>query len=119
MKKIKCSTGEVCFTYDQYLRSRHWKNVKIRYYKTYEYVCSKCGWTRNLQLHHTSYAHVGNERMSELTPLCVKCHRIEHGLTKLSQPLKGNKRKWSWKFKLVLFAVLVWMVLNMWFYEGE
>lgn len=115
---IRCRTGEVCRDYPSYLRSKHWKDVKRRYYSKYGYYCKSCNWKRNLQLHHRTYKNIGNERLTDLESLCVKCHRMEHGLIKLSQPLKRNKRKkWSWKFKLFLIVGFIWVGFKMWFWE--
>lgn len=98
--------------YQAYLRSAHWQRVKDRYYKTHKYKCTHCRCRKNLHLHHLTYKRIGCERMTDLIYLCARCHAAEHGR------LRRHKKKWNWKVKLILFAVLVWWILQMWGY-GE
>lgn len=120
MRRVVCRTGEVFTDYSLYLRSKHWRDVKRRYYSKYPYKCIKCGWKKNIQLHHLTYERIGNERLTDLQALCVRCHREAHGLVKLGQPLKRNavRKKWSWKWKVIIVAALVWYILGAWIY-GE
>jgi len=66
--------------YPAYLRSSHWKAKRA------EYRCSPnpqeciCGETESLQLHHTTYERIGNEALTDLTPLCGSCHNMIHEL---------------------------------------
>lgn len=110
MRKVKCQTGEVFTDYKKYLKSRHWKNIKRKYYSTHDYVCAKCGWNRNLDLHHLHYRNIGKERMEDLTPLCRRCHLMEHGLLR-------EKKKGRVEFKILIVAVVAWVLVRMWFYE--
>lgn len=39
-----------------------------------------CGKTDELQLHHLTYERLGDEDLSDLTPLCADCHAMVHVL---------------------------------------
>lgn len=71
-------------TYNRYLLSRHWQEVSIRFLKSKRgrKVCSACGSTYKINLHHKTYAHIGRERMSELCYLCEFCHLKVHKIYK-------------------------------------
>lgn len=40
--------------------------------------CKICGSTRNLQVHHKTYAREGRERLNDLVVLCKRCHNRQH-----------------------------------------
>lgn len=66
--------------YGAYLRSPAWSAVKARYRASdLEQDCI-CGETDELHLHHLTYERVGEERVSDLTPLCRDCHSLVHVL---------------------------------------
>ena len=80
MKKIICKdTGEVCYTYFEYLNSRHWKHIKTKF-KAINKKCCLCGETKGLEIHHKTYEDIGNELESQLIVLCRSCHQISHDL---------------------------------------
>jgi hypothetical protein len=66
--------------YPAYLRSPHWKAKRA------DYRCSSqpqeciCGETESLQLHHMTYDRIGDEALTDLTPLCGSCHNMIHEL---------------------------------------
>lgn len=125
MKRVRCRTGEVFDEYSKYLQSRHWKDVKRRYYNRYGYFCKRCNHKRDLQLHHRHYRNIGNEQLGDLESLCRRCHRIEHGLmnkrgvSKSEIRNKRSKKKWSWKVKLLLWCLFAWWIVSMWYYDGK
>jgi len=51
MKPYSCKdTGEVVYTYKDYLLTKHWQGVKDRMYKSkYAYKCNICGATHKLE----------------------------------------------------------------------
>lgn len=63
-------------TYDGYLRSPHWKELKARLRATHS-RCAVCGATP-VQFHHNTYERLGCERPSDLNPLCDKHHDAVH-----------------------------------------
>lgn len=66
--------------YSEYIKSNFWTQRKREYYKTHKKECSVCKTTKNINLHHTSYRHVGFEKDNELLPLCDMHHEKYHNL---------------------------------------
>jgi len=72
-------------TYQQYLQSEHWQDVRKRYWKSklYNGGCYACGAkNKPLQLHHKTYKRIGKERLNDLLLLCADCHKASHNLVK-------------------------------------
>lgn len=65
--------------YSDYLRSPHWKAIKAQYRQSELPQDCICG-DPDVQLHHMTYARIGNERLTDLTPLCARCHSLIHVL---------------------------------------
>lgn len=65
-------------TYRDYLASRHWAATRASYRAATDLpqVCI-CGATK-VQLHHRTYERLGEERLTDLYPLCPMCHSILH-----------------------------------------
>jgi hypothetical protein len=67
--------------YHGYLKSDHWKEVR-------QYVGSKANWTcevlgcarngYNLNCHHLTYKHLGDERWGEVVYVCPEHHHLIH-----------------------------------------
>ena len=82
--------GGLFKSYDEYLQSDMWEAkrktfMRIRNPQIFELFkkvkCEKCKEiirAVSAQVHHLSYAHVTNEKMSDLMILCYKCHREAH-----------------------------------------
>ncbi len=65
-------------SYSAYLGSPAWRDVKRRYQDACPMACM-CGAT-TVELHHTTYERVGNERLDDLVALCRHCHADAHAL---------------------------------------
>ena len=64
--------------YERYLASLHWKAVRLRKLADIPF-CEYCGCRVRLEVHHSSYEHLGHERLDEdLIVLCRDCHQEEH-----------------------------------------
>lgn len=77
MKKIKCKdTGEVVCNYKAYLYTEHWRRKRRHIAKQRNYTCERCKERieKGFQIHHKTYAHIGDERDKELMFLCERCH---------------------------------------------
>lgn len=59
--------------YKRYLKSKHWRGIKEKIYQKYK-KCQKCGKRYDLQVHHTTYENLGNEKLQDLLLLCRRCH---------------------------------------------
>ena len=65
-------------TYGEYLVSNLFYSVKERFRESgYSQCCRVCH-APNVDLHHRSYARLGNEKLDDLVPLCRNCHDELH-----------------------------------------
>ena len=65
--------------YDDYLRSEHWKNMRLRILARSGGRCEGCLDAPAEQVHHLTYDHKGAEFAFELIALCAPCHQRWHG----------------------------------------
>lgn len=63
--------------YKEYLLSDWWRFRKAQAIRDAGYKC-KCGSMNRLEVHHRSYARLGNEGKEDLVVLCKKCHEKRH-----------------------------------------
>lgn len=66
--------------YRDYLRSAHWHDLKRRYRESDRPQECICGEVERVQLHHLTYERIGHEELTDLTPLCARCHAMIHEL---------------------------------------
>jgi hypothetical protein len=66
--------------YGTYLRSAHWRKLRAAYQASDLPQGCICGEGEGVQLHHITYERVGDERLSDLVPLCPSCHSLVHVL---------------------------------------
>jgi len=64
--------------YDRYLQSPEWRDKRYRVLRRAKGVCEGCLLFPAAHIHHTTYAHVGNELLFELVALCEGCHDRVH-----------------------------------------
>ena len=64
--------------YHNYLKSKHWKETKDRFFKVKKYRCSICFARKDLCVHHKNYQWLGKETSADLTYLCHNCHNELH-----------------------------------------
>lgn len=66
-------------SYSDYLQTIQWKRIRNRKLDKFPY-CQECGVTDNLEIHHLTYTHVGDEEnhMEDLMVLCHNCHTRFH-----------------------------------------
>lgn len=67
-------------SYGDYLRSPHWRKLRAAYRASDLPQTCICGEDEDTQLHHITYERVGDERLSDLVPLCPSCHNLVHVL---------------------------------------
>lgn len=63
-------------------RQDAWKLFKEDYYSRNPKRCFVTGVTRNLELHHTTYENLGNERDGDVKPLHSPLHELLHEMQK-------------------------------------
>jgi len=64
-----------------YLNTTHWHEFSNRIIRENGFTCSKCGNKKPrymLNVHHSSYLHLMDERDDEVKVLCCQCHHLEH-----------------------------------------
>jgi len=66
------------FDYREYLQSTEWKNLRKLVFKRCNNVCEGCGTAPTRQVHHLTYARIGNEFLFDLVGVCAPCHRRIH-----------------------------------------
>ena len=73
--------------YKDFLRTPYWKTIVLRK-KFIDGKCTCCGSTNDLECHHKTYEHHGDERhyMNELTTLCKSCHNKIHSRENIERP---------------------------------
>lgn len=64
--------------YEQYLRSKHWKNKRRQALKHYGSVCCVCKSKYSLEVHHKNYFRLWREKMTDLEVRCHDCHANAH-----------------------------------------
>ena len=88
--------------YDYYLRIDCWmKQLRRAALERASYVCQarlQCPGARATEVHHISYASVGNERPDDLLAVCKACHAALHGRT-LPVPVAANDNQLELPFE--------------------
>ena len=70
--------------YRRYLQSDTWKTKRKSVLQAAGFRCRRCG-APATEVHHETYKRIYNERMSDLTALCSKCHEAAHTRTPKSR----------------------------------
>lgn len=66
-------------SYREYLRSPHWLDTRRAYYASELPQRCMCG-EADIDLHHMTYERIGSEELTDLVPLCRRCHQMVHAL---------------------------------------
>lgn len=71
--------GDSRTNYDDYIKSPQWRQIRAMMLNKYG-KCQLCSSTSNLEVHHNSYEHVGEEKnhLEDLVVLCHDCHTLFH-----------------------------------------
>ena len=66
-------------TYQEYLKSDHWRDTRRRYFRSKLYKgCYICETRKNIEIHHKTYKRFGREWLNDLLALCSECHKEVH-----------------------------------------
>lgn len=106
-------TGEICATYEAYLKSVHWQHFRKRYYNSKLFhskthfggINGKCVCCQEpnkiLDLHHITYKRLGQEKLWDVIPACQDCHKDVHDFIKTINQTKKSDwillRYTSWR----------------------
>lgn len=64
--------------YDEYLESEEWQECRDFMIERAHHECEKCGSDDRLEIHNLTNKRLGNERISDLSVLCRRCHTSEY-----------------------------------------
>lgn len=64
--------------YEAYLQTPAWRHRRVLVLRRANGVCEGCMSAPATQVHHKTYAHVGNELLFELAAVCDDCHERAH-----------------------------------------
>jgi hypothetical protein len=63
----------------EYYGTPRWQTLGAEVRKAWDHRCGLCGRTDvGTEVHHNTYANLGNERFFDLIPLCADCHERHH-----------------------------------------
>lgn len=77
--------------YRQYLTSDAWKKKRLEALERYGCICSRCG-EHGTDVHHRTYARIGNETVNDLEVLCRDCHKAHHSAERSSRARERKAR---------------------------
>lgn len=66
-------------TYQDYLQSFEWQIKRQQVIDIWGGRCALCNSGGSLEVHHRTYERLGNERLTDLLPLCDDCHKKVSG----------------------------------------
>jgi len=80
--------------YSHYMQSKAWFDRKKGIRDRANGKCERCGSDFKTEVHHLTYANLGDEGDDELILLCRKCHMISHlwGIGKFAGYLDAQLR---------------------------
>lgn len=70
--------SEYKIKYEQYLLSDQWKHKSLLCKERFNYRCAICNSKTGLHVHHRTYENVFDEKIEDLTLLCMDCHKLFH-----------------------------------------
>lgn len=83
-------------SYDEYLASEHWADLRRRFYasKLFKGRCHACPSRTGLNVHHKTYKRLGHEWLQDLVALCRDCHQAVHALERERGTKLANVTRW-------------------------
>lgn len=87
------------FYRDTYLKSDHWKDLRLRKMVSKRAICCLCGESKFFNdVHHIVYRNLYDVRLSDLRVLCRRCHSLVHDVLDSNvsiRSVKASKSKWN------------------------
>lgn len=65
--------------YQAYMRSAAWRAKRRPILARSRGLCERCRLWPAVNVHHLTYANLGNESPADLVAVCSKCHKELHG----------------------------------------
>lgn len=82
--------------YEDYIKSDHWKNLRLQALNRDE-ACVCCRSKTSLEVHHMRYRRLFDVRTDDLVTVCEFCHRQVHLLLNM-KPVERGLRRTNWMF---------------------
>lgn len=82
--------------YEAYLASSDWARLRDRVLERDGRRCQGCLAADAAQVHHLTYANVGDEMLFELVSVCDPCHRTLHGRQRGQAAFTARPRPPAW-----------------------
>lgn len=100
--------------YHAYLKTPEWRRVADMAKKRDGYRCVCCNSKHNLNAHHRTYDHVGNEQshLGDLTTLCENCHHRHHFPPKFPEPKVIIKKVVEYRDRVITGPKQFWKTLS-------
>ena len=90
-------TEELIDRYTEYLKSKHWNNLKILLENLTNNYCMKCNEKiERSYLIHKNFNRLGNEKITDIELLCGKCYKE---IPKIDFKFEGEKKEKKTCFK--------------------
>lgn len=67
-------------SYQKYLKSDHWKELRAEKHRKSTKRCAICASTEKIETHHLFYRNLYDVLTSDLRLLCDRCHETAHTL---------------------------------------
>jgi hypothetical protein len=81
------SIGPGWVSYADYLHTHYWRKLRSKMLRRAENKCQVCSTSGPiLQVHHNTYARIGDERMTDLFVLCGYHHAVLHTSNNMPKP---------------------------------
>ena len=93
-KTVIClDTKEIANTYEEYLKTRHWRLLRLKVAKKRHFRCEFCGekFENHYEIHHKHYNSLGKEKIDDLMFLCKNCHNDLHIALKANKNTENKK----------------------------
>lgn len=65
--------------YHNYMASEAWERKRQEVFSLCRGICQRCKCLPATQVHHKTYARVGDEKLTDLKAVCNRCHEWIHG----------------------------------------
>lgn len=65
-------------TYQRYIKSTAWRRKRCQVLIRCGSICERCGEWPVVNVHHLTYARLGDERLEDLLGVCFNCHKELH-----------------------------------------
>lgn len=105
-KQVKTWDGDDIMDYHEYIKSSEWKRKRKLALQNANWKCEKCDSYsfrgRFLEVHHKTYANLGDEPLEDLIVLCNTCHPVEDSRRKYNKALNTYATKkygYDWHFE--------------------